>query len=266
MNRIHLLRILLAPFLMAGCLPARTALMRHRVRIVDAERGVPVTDAILDLHYYPNAPDFPNPDHPRASANAQGEIVLQSEAKPAIWQVRAPGYIEQQLSSSQGRVPPRYAAHAMDYYDGVIHLYRMPEPQLTIVVSDTYTGPLTINLNPAPGFDHVLVDEINLAFSAVDPQASYVQEAVGRRVFTETASAHGTVDLVVTPLLYEIKAPQLQIRDSTGVLPYRDIANPQDVERGVWGSVSEDEKRLSQQIRLCVGTLKDYRKWRGSLQ
>ncbi len=266
MNRIHLLGILLAPFFVAGCLPASTALTLHRVRIVDAERGMPVTDAILDLHYYPNAPEFPDPDHPSAIANAQGEIVIQSEAKPAIWQVRAQGYIEQQSSSSEGKLPPRYAAHTMGPYDGVIHLYQMPEPQLTILVSDTYTGPLTINLKPAPGFDHVLVDEINLAFSAVDPQASYVQEAVGRRVFTETASAHGMVDLVVTPLLYEIKAPQLQIRDSTGVLPYRDIANPQDVERGVWGNVSEDEKRLSQQIRLFVGTLKDYRKSLESVQ
>jgi hypothetical protein len=266
MNKINILCVLLAPFLVVGCVPAITGLRQHKVRIVDAERSVPVTDATIELHYYPSAPEAPDPDRPRATANDQGEISIQSKPKPAIWQVRAEGYIEQQLSSRDGALPTRYAAHATGAYDGVIHLYQMPEPQLTIFVSSTYRGPLTINLEPAPGFDYVLVDEINVAFAAVDPEASHVQEAVGTRVFTETASAQGTVDLVVTPLLYDIKTPQLQIRDSSGVLPYRDIANPQDTERGVWGSVTEDDKRLHHQIRLFVGTLEDYRKSLESVQ
>ncbi|MFQ5855278.1 MAG: hypothetical protein ACE5LU_06510 [Anaerolineae bacterium] len=261
MNKINILCVVFALFFVAACVPATTTLKQHKVRIVDAETGAPVADAVIDLHYFPSAPEAPDPNHPRATANAQGEITIQSRAEPAIWQVQAEGYIEQQLTGNEGALPPRYAASATGDYDGVIHLYQTPEPQLTILVSDTYTGPLTINLQPAPGFDYVLVDEINVAFAAVDPQASYVQEAAGTRVFTATASAEGVVDLVVAPLLYEIEARQLQIRDSTGVLPYRDIANPQDTERGVWGNVSEDDKRLHHQIRLFVGTLDGYQEF-----
>lgn len=266
MNRINILCILLALFFVAACVPATTALRQHKVRIVDAETSVPVAGAVIDLHYFPSAPEAPDPDHPRVTANAQGEIAIQRRAKPAIWQVRAEGYIGQQLSSNEGALPPRYAAYATSALDGVIHLYQMPEPQLIVLVNDTYIGPLTINLEPVPGFDYVLVDEINVAFAAVDPQASHIQEAVGMRVFTAAASAEGMVDLVVTPLLYDIKTPQLRVRDGTGVLPYRDIANPQDTERGVWGNVSEDDKRLHRQIRLFAGTLEDYRKFLESVQ
>jgi hypothetical protein len=178
----------------------------------------------------------------------------------AIWQVQADGYIEQRVSSSQGDLPPRYAAHATGDYDGAIHLYQLPEPQLNILLSDSYTGPLTIQLIPAPGFDWTPVDEINVAFAAVDPQASYIQEPAGTRVFTATASADGMVDLVVAPLLYDLKTQHLQVHDGAGFLPFRDIANPQDIDRGVWGVVTEDEKRLNHQIQLFIGTLEEYLK------
>ena len=235
--------------------------MQHTVRILDAETGAPVSSAVVNLHYFPSTPEMPEPDHPRAFANTQGEVALSSRDELVIWQVQADGYIEQRLSSNEGALPPRYAAHATGDYDGIIHLYQLPEPQLNILVSDSYTGPLTIQLEPAPGFDWVPVDEINVAFAAVDPQASYIQEPAGTRVFTATASADGMVDLVVAPLLYDLKTQQLLIRDSTSVLPFRDISNPQDIDRGVWGLVSEDEKRLDRQIRLFVGTLEDYLKY-----
>jgi hypothetical protein len=179
----------------------------------------------------------------------------------AIWQVQADGYIEQRLSSNKGALPPRYAAHAMGDYDGVIYLYQLPEPQLNILVNDNYIGPLTIQLKPAPGFDWIQLDEINVAFAAVDPQASYIQEPAGTRVFTATASDDGVVDLVVAPLLYDLETQQLLVHDRAGVLPFRDIANPQDLDRGVWGTVLEDEKRINHQIRLFVGTREDYLKF-----
>jgi hypothetical protein len=267
MNKIKILCIVFVLCFVAACVPATTGVLKQlKVRVVDAETGAPVADATVDLHYFPSAPQAPAPDHPRATANAQGEITIQSKAESAIWQVRATGYIEQQLTGQNGDLPKAYAVHAADGYDGVIHLYQLPEPQLTVLVSDTYTGPLTIDLEPAPGFGFVPVDEMNVAFAAVDPQASYIQGAVGTRVFTVTASAEGVANLVVTPLLYAIETQQVQVRDSSGVLPHRDIANPQDIERGVWGTVNEDDKQLHHQIRLFVGTLEAYQKFAGSAQ
>lgn len=264
MSRINILDVIFALFSVASCVPPKP--QQHKVRVVDAETGAPVGDAVINLYYFPSLPEAPDPNHPRAIANAQGEVMVPSKAEMAIWQVQAEGYIEQQLSSNEGVLPPRYAAHATGGYGGVIYLYQIPEPQLSILVSETYIGPLTIYLEPAPGFDYVLLDEINVAFAAVDPQASYIQEPSLVRVFTATASAEGTVALLVAPLLYDIEACQLQVRDSAGVLPWRDIANPQDTERGVWGSVSKDAKRLHRQVRLFVGTLGDYQEFLKSVQ
>jgi hypothetical protein len=244
---------------LVACIPIATAPKRHQVRVVDAESGAPVANAVIDLHYFPSSPEAPEPNHPHATADGSGAVTIGSAARPAIWQVRAIDYIEQRSVAKEGALPPRYAAHAGGGYDGVAHLYQLPEPRLAVLVSDTYTGPLTINLQPAPGFGFTPTDEINVAFAAVDPQASYVQGVAGSRAFTETASGEGVVNLVVTPLLYDITASQLQIRDSAGVLPYRDIANPGDRDRGVWGTVNDDDKRLHHQIRLFVGTLADYR-------
>ena len=258
MHRFSVLCLLFATSLLTACVSTPAATTPHKVRVVDAETGAPVAGAAIDLHYFPSLPQAPDPAHPHAVANAQGEVTIQSMATPAIWQVRAQDYVEQQLVGSQGALPPRYAAPTQSSPDGVIHLYRLPEPQLTVQVSDTYVGPLTINLQPAPGFDYVPINEIGTIFAAVEPQASYVQQATGTRTFSATASPEGVVDLQVTPLLYDIKAGQLQIKDSTGMLPYRDIANPQDKDRGVWGSVIEDDKQLHHQIRLFVGTLADY--------
>jgi len=241
--------------------PKSAAPNAHKMQIVDAETGAPLADAVLDLHYFPSRPEAPNADHPQATADAEGEVTIEGKAEPTIWQVQAGGYIEQRLTGNAGALPPRYAVHATGDYAGVIHLYRQPAPQLTILVGDTYTGPVTINLQPAPGFDYVLIDPLNVAFAAVDAQASYIQAETGTRVFTETASAQGVVDLPVTPLLYDLEAHQLQIRDNAGVLPYYDIADPQNKERGVWGNVNEDDKRLNRQIRLFVGTLVAYQKF-----
>ena len=255
-----------AALVVTACVPRGRALRQHRVRVVDAETATPLSGATVDLHVFPSAPEMPDPGHLRVTTSTQGELTIRSEAEPAIWQVRAEGYIEQRLTSSAGHLPPRYAAHATSAYDGIVHLYRMPEPRLAVQVSETYAGPLTIHLQPARGFGYVLVDEINVAFAAVDPQASYVQHVPGHRSFVALASAEGVVELVVAPLLYDIETRQLQVRDGDDVLPYRDIANPQDVGRGVWGSISQDDKRLHRQIRLFVGTLRDYREYLGPLQ
>jgi hypothetical protein len=261
MNKLVIFGFIFALLILAACVPTGITPKRFTVRILDAETRAPISAAQIDLHYYPSTPDAPEADHPHTIANTQGVATLSKEDKMAIWQVRADGYIEQRLSSSDGALPPRYAANATGDYDGVIYLYKLPEPQLNILVNDDYTGPLTIQLEPAPGFDWIKVDEINVAFAAVDPQASYIQKSAGRRVFTETASAAGVVDLVVTPLLYDIQTQQLRVHDRSGALPFRDIANPQDLERGVWGTVTDDEKRIHHQIRLFVGTREDYLKF-----
>jgi hypothetical protein len=260
-KEISVLCLGLALCSLVACVPIAMTPKQHQARVVDAETNAAVGGAVLDLHYFPSAPEAPDSDHPHATADGSGAIMIGSAAKPAIWQVRAKDYIEQRLVAKEGAVPPRYASHAGGGYDGVIHLYQLPEPQLTILVSNTYTGPLTINLRPAPGFGFTPTDEINVAFATVDPQASYVQGVGGQRAFTETASAEGVVNLVVTPLLYDITGSQLQIRDSAGVLPNRDIANPGDRDRGVWGTVNDDDKRLYHQIRLFVGTLADYQEF-----
>jgi hypothetical protein len=252
--------------LLSACTPAAMPTKQHRLRVIDAETGAPVPGAVVALHYQPSMPDAPEPNHPRSTADDQGALTIQSRTRPLIWQAQAQNYIEQRLSNNAGDLPMRYAAHAQDGYNGVIHLYYLPEPQLSILIDDGYTGPVTINLQPAPGFAFVLVDEINVTFAAVDPEASYVQEEPGSRTFTERASAKGTIDLVVTPLLYDIQIENLQIQDGTGVLPHRDIANPEDQERGFWGTVTDDHKRLHHQIRLFVGTLADYQAFLQSAQ
>jgi len=261
MKKMTIFRIIWAFFFVTACVPAPAAQKQYKVQIVDAETAAPIAHATIDLHYFPSTPAAADPVHPQVTANAQGELTIQSKAEPVIWQVQADTYLEQQLSTRDGTLPPRYTPHATANYDGIIHLYQKPEPQLIILISDIYTGLLTINLQPAPGFDYVLVDDLNLAFAAIDPQASYIQEVAGMRVFTATASAEGVVDLVVTPLLYDIEAHELQIQNSTGVLPYYDIADPQNTERGIWGNVNEDDKRLNQQIQLFVGTRHEYQEF-----
>jgi hypothetical protein len=261
MRKLYIFCAISALFGVTACVPAAPTLKQSKVQIVDAETAAPIAGAAIDLHYFPSSPKAPNPDHPHATANPQGEITIEGKAEPTIWQVQAEGYIEQQVTGNEGALPARYAAHATDKYAGVVHLYQKPEPQLTILVSDTYTGPVTINLQPAPGFDYVAVDAMNVAFAAVDPQASYIQETIGTRIFTATITNEGMVDLRVTPLLYDITAAQLQIRDSVGILPHYDIADSQHKERGVWGNINEDDKRLNHQIRLFVGTLQAYQKF-----
>ena len=265
MIKLDIFGVIIALVSVAACVPTAKTPTQHIEQIVDAETGAPISGAVVNLHYYPSLPEASEPDHPRAVANTQGEVTLPSRDEMAIWQVLADGYIEQRLSSNECTLPARYAAHANRDYDGVIHLYQLPELQLNILLRDSYTGPLIIRLQPAPGFDWVLTDEINVAFAAVDPQASYIQEPAGTRVFTTTASTGGMVDLIVAPLLYDLKTQQLQIYDNETVLPFRDIANPQDIDRGIWGIVNEDEKRLDHQIRLFVGTLEEYLKFLESI-
>jgi hypothetical protein len=253
-----MLSMLLLIFLSSACAPTLGPSQQHRLRVVDAESGLPIPKAQIALHYFPSVPESPAPEYPQATADDEGSLTIESSANPLIWQVQAPGYIEQQLSANGGNLPRRYAAHAANDNDGVIHLYSLPEPQLTLVIDDAYTGTVTINLQPAAGFDFVPVDEINVTFAAVNPQADYVQGEPAQRTFTETASAQGAVDLVVTPLLYDIQTEQVQIQDSSGLLPHQDFANPDHEGRGVWGAVSDDDKRLYRQIRLFVGTQADY--------
>lgn len=264
MNKLDIFGFIFALLTMAACVSIGIKPKQFTVQILDAETRAPIPGAVLNLHYYPSTPDMPEPNHPRAIANSQGKVTLPNKDTMAIWQVQADGYIEQRLSGDKGALPPRYAAHATSGYDGVVYLYKLPEPQLNILVNDSYTGPLTIQLKPAPGFDWIKVDEINVAFAAVNPQASYIQEPAGGRVFTETVSEAGVVNLTVTPLLYDLQMQQLRVQDQSGVLPFRDIANPQDIDRGVWGTVTEDEKRLNHQIRLFIGTREDYLKFIGS--
>lgn len=259
MKPINILWGVFALCLTSACVS--TGLKQYTLRIIDAETNAPVTGATLDLYYYPSAPEAPDPNHPRTSANAQGEFAVQVSGEPVIWQVRAADYIEQRFSSIKGGIPTRYAAQTTRGYGGVIHLYRLPEPRLVILVSDTYTGPLTINLQPAPGFGYVALDTVQVSFAATEPDASYIQETASQRVFTATFSAAGGVNLVVTPLLYDIQARHLQIRGSAGLLPYRDIADPPDEQRAVWGNITEDDKRLYHQIRLFIGTRKEYLGW-----
>lgn len=266
MRKLYIFCAISALFGATACVPAATALKQSKVQIVDAETAAPIAGAAIDLHYFPSSPAAPNPNHPHVTANTQGEITIEGKAEPTIWQVQAAGYIEQQVTGNEGALPTRYAAHATDKYAGVIHLYQKPAPQLTILVSDTYTGPVTINLQPAPGFDYVAVDAMNVAFAATDTQASYVQAAVGQRLFTATITSEGVVDLVVTPLLYDITTSQVQLRDNIGVLPHYDIADPRNKDRGVWGNINEDDKRLNHQIRLFVGTLQAYQEFLQSSQ
>jgi hypothetical protein len=249
----------MAMLLILSVCTSSAAEKQFKIRILDAETGRAIPEASVSLHYYPSTPDLPSPDHPRAIADTLGEVLLPDKKdEEAIWQVQAEGYIEQRFASKAGEVAPRFAAHAKDNLDGMIYLYKTPEPQLDIQVSDTYSGPLTIQLEPGDGFGWIKVDEMNTAFAALDPQASYIQNPAGRRVFTETAAADGMVYLRVKPLLYDLKQQQIHVLDSSGLLPASDLADPQDFGRSVWGAVTEDEKLIDHQIQLFIGTKDAY--------
>ncbi len=250
---------LLLLFAGAGCAPITTAPSQYQMLVVDAESGQPLPGVVVTLHVFPGSPDAPNPNAVRVKGNDQGEVVAPKHNEgPVLWQVQAPGYIEQRMSSTKGGVPARYAALANEKYDGVIPLYRLPEPKLTVFIGDAYAGPLTINLHPAPGFAYQTVGEISKVFAPVGAEASFVQNMSGERIFTVTASLEGQVDLTVTPLLFDIQTHQLQVVDESGALPYRDIADAENEGRGVWGVVTEDDKLLHEQIRLFVGTRDAY--------
>jgi hypothetical protein len=258
MNKLVLFSFVFGLLCISACVPTGITAGQFTVRVLDAETRAPIIDARVDLYYYPSTPDSPEPNHPYAITDANGVAKLPNKAVMAIWQVQANGYIEQRSTSNNGLLPPQYAAQATSDYNGTINLYKLPEPQLNILLQGNYIGPLTIHLEPASGFNWIKVDTMNTAFVAVDPQASYIQKSAGTRVFTETASADGAVDLVVTPLLYEIQTQQLRIMDQAGLLPYRDIANLSDTDRGVWGTITDDEKNISHQISLFVGSREDY--------
>jgi hypothetical protein len=259
LEKMAMVLLCLTLFVAQACTPRAT----RKLLVVDAETQAPIAQATLDLHPYPSSPEAADPRHPQAESDQHGELTIPRSETPAIWQVQAEGYIEQRLTGSAGEIPPRMAATATAPYAGRIYLYRLPEPQLTIWVRDHYTGPLTINLQPAVGFGFVQVDGMNTDFVALQPDAKYVQDVVGQRVFSATASADGVVTLVVTPLLYDITTAQLQIRDSNGVIPYSDATSTQKTERVIWGDVNEESKRLQHQIPLFVGTLADYQRFRG---
>lgn len=251
MTPARLSALALALLLAAGCAPPGPQPLRLQVR--DAESGAPVGEAAVDLHPFPSTPAAPAPDHPRAVADAEGRLRVEPGAEPAIWQARAAGYVEQRLVGKGGRPPPRYGAHRDGEADGAIYLYRLPAPALTVLVDDGYSGPLTIALSPAPGFAFADGDLV-----AVDPQASYAPPAAGQRAFELRASPQGAAELTVVPLLYDLTTDQLAVRDETGPLPWRDLADGQGETRGVWGVVNADDKALFQQIRLFVGTRDAY--------
>lgn len=236
------------------------------MRVVDAESGAPIPGAVVDLHDWPSTPDAPDPRLVRFVANAQGEMAIRRRPRRAIWQAQAAGYIEQRTWSGAGTLPPRYAAYAGSGYDGLIHLYRLPEPRLEIRVLDGYVGPLTIHLEPAPGFGYVAGDGPNVSFVAVDPRASYIQGVPGRRHLATAALDSGVVKLVVTPLFYDIQTRQVWVHDAGGVLPHRDIADRPDAGRCVWGEATQDDKTNHRRIRLFVGTLTEYQGFLHSLQ
>lgn len=266
MRKLEFFGVILAFFLIAACVPNGTAPREHTLRILDAETGEPVSGAVVNLHIFPSRPEAPEPDFPWAAAKADGAVKISSKREMAIWQIQAEGYIEQRQTGDAARLPPRYAAHAENSYDGVIYLYRLPEPQLSILVGDGYSGPLTLHLQPAPGFDWVAAEGLNTAFAAARPEANYIQEAAGLRLFTVQASEAGEADLVVAPLLYDVTTQNLLVQDGAGVLPYRDLEAPPEAGRFVWGSVSEDDKKNFHQIRLFIGTREEYLQHLGTNQ
>lgn len=261
MNRITVVFIfsLLAILSMNACMPTiATQTKSMKLQVLDAESNQPIADTTIDLHYFPSMPESADPNHPHFTTNTQGEVSIASQNKAGIWQVQATDYIEQRVVSSHGATPPQYAANASNGLAGVIFLYRMPEPQLTVEIESGYSGPVVVNLQPAEGFAFVKVDELNEVFAATDPLANHIQGVAGQRQFTVSASASGVVDLVVTPLLYNLQTQQVQIQEDGEFLPYRDFANFDETERGVWGDISEDEKRLDHQFHLFVGNRKEY--------
>lgn len=257
--RVVMGAFLLLLFAAVGCAPIATAPGQYRLLVVDAESREPLSGVVVMLHAFPASPDAPDPNAVHVKGNDQGEVLApRYHEGPVLWQVQAPGYIEQRMSSTKGGVPARYAALADEKYDGVIPLYRLPEPKLIVLLDDAYTGPLTINLHPAPGFAYRTVGEISKVFAPVGAEASFVQGVSGERTFTTTASREGQVDVTVMPLLFDIQTHQLQVVDESGALPYRDIADAENSGRGVWGVVTEDDKLLHEQIRLFIGSRDAY--------
>ncbi|MCX6043640.1 MAG: hypothetical protein NT075_00895 [Chloroflexi bacterium] len=267
---------------LAGCrpqLPAhdeQTAAGQFAVQVVDAETNQPIQGAVVAAHYFPSSPQSPAPNFPKATTDGTGKTSLAVAAKLCLWHIQAEGYISQTQTGAPDCHPPyRYTgADPKATGSAVVHLYRQPEPQLTVRVSDAYTGPLTINLVPAAGFAFVAPDGMNRVFAPVKNDADYTQGSQGQRTFTETvpstatvtatvtanmtATAGVTIDLNVTPLLYDITTEQLRVVDGSGVLPMNPTGDLQKPGRWVWGTANDNDKQLSGQIRLFIGSAADY--------
>jgi hypothetical protein len=141
------------------------------IAVFDAETDEPIAEAEVKVGY--SYMLLLNPPKPQIGAtDPDGRVVINAATfRPQVWDASAPGY----LSSSH------WIFKQMP--DGVqFHLYRGPEPSLTVVVPDGYRGPLIYKVRPAP---------------------DRIQDEPGKRDFTFHATPEGRVEIAATPLLWD---------------------------------------------------------------
>jgi hypothetical protein len=157
-----------------GCLSLHSS---HPVRISvkDAESDVPLSTATVDIGYQTIriAPVWNFPKSQSAATNAEGLASLNvAEVKGQMLSVEASGY---QPFKHYGGI---WIGNNLD-----VRLYRLPPPQITVVVPDGYRGPLKLDFRPS---------------------SRWVQGHAGQRSFTFNATNNGYVEIEASPLLLRL--------------------------------------------------------------
>jgi hypothetical protein len=162
-NKAALTTAILLTICSAGC--GRTY---HPVNVAvyDAETDAPIAGAEVAVYYrgiYPFG--FPKSD-PAATDDRGAATIRIAAGETVEWCASAEGYMVDRGEPGEDV--------------RVFRLYKLPRPQVTIVVPNGYRGPLKIDMRLVPG---------------------RVQGKIGKRDFVFRASPSGYVDFDATPLL-----------------------------------------------------------------
>jgi hypothetical protein len=167
------------------------------IAVFDGDIGEPVSGATVSVTYdnmvYGLDLFPPHDDEEKTGADGVAKVkvcrtdtILDAMAfasRGATIGVSAPGYLGYG-GYPRDYVPPTFQRRKVNGKDGyAVPIYKLPAPQIVIVLPDNYRGPVRITRK----FPN-----------------RWVQDEPGKRVFEFTASAQGEVNIDASPLLYRI--------------------------------------------------------------
>ena len=198
------------------------------VGVFDGDTGEPVIGAEVVVNYgrmvYLKCLDFFPPRDNSAKTGGDGIARVNISGESKFWDalaaagtdttvsISAPGYLPHSFTDAdfQGEPFGRREVKGQTIY--AVPIYRLPAPQIVVVVPDGYRGPVRITRR----------------FSD-----KWIQDEPGKRVFEFHASDQGDVEMEASPLIYRtvINWGYIQARDvSPGEIRFR-YASGQEIPR-----------------------------------